>query len=215
MRREKMIKNIDELKAYLLELSHKFGGPREAPDLVLTSPGCSKGEIEELKKALPGIPDSYIKWVEAINLNGVSVGYFGVSPSSYNPEGMVANLLEGNEEGVLFWEYMRQYHLYSVATTDGYGIFVATSSSPYKEGEIIAIAVDIYGDKEKPDKWIYRLSKDFEQFLIVGGNLNQLHREIIKDDSKYMDKKEEFLECLKNLNVSEDYQGTWLKFFYQ
>lgn len=208
-----MIKNIKELQSLVLQdlkEGDEFIFQRTS---MMTSPGCSKEEIEKLKKELPDIPDSYTIWVEKVNLNGIDVGYFGVSPFSFNPEGMVANLIEGNKEGVLFWEQAREYHLYSIATLDGIGVFVATASSPYKEGEIIIIDESIYADKNNPERWIEKLAKDFEQFLIVAGNLNQIHREIKEDDSNREQKKQEFLACLKTLGVAEEYHAAWLSVF--
>ncbi|MBS0272654.1 MAG: SMI1/KNR4 family protein [Proteobacteria bacterium] len=202
-----MIKSIKELQDYLLKDAEDF------EELMMTSPGCSKEEIDILKKTLPGIPDSYTKWVEAVNLNGISVGCFGTSPFSFNPEGMVANLIEGNEEGVMFWEYTRQYHLYSIVSCSDVGVFVATVSSPYKEGEIIAIDGSIYVEKDHPEQCIFRIAKDFEQFLIIAGNLNQLHREINEDNSNYGEKEKKFIERLKILGVAEEYHTPWMMMF--
>jgi hypothetical protein len=209
-----MIKSIKELQNYVInDLDEKDDVIFQRP-CMMTSPGRPKEEIEELKKALPSIPDSYTKWVEAVNLNGIAVGFFDVCPASFCSGGMVANIIEGNRKDVLFWEQMQQYHLYSVATIDGYGIFVATSSSPYKEGEIIAIDEEIYGEENNPEQWIYKLSKDFEQFLIVAGNVNQIRREVNKDDSNYDEKKKEFLDRLKQLDVAEEYYEAWMLMFY-
>ena len=205
-----MINCISDLQKYLIDLSYKFGGPREASDLILSTPGCSKEEIKELKSVFPGIPESYIKLLEAVNLNGISIGWLRVSPFSFNPEGMVANLIEGNEEGVLFSEYASQYHLYSVATTDGFGIFVATASSPFKEGEIILIDESIYADRDNPEKWIHKLAKDFEQFLIIAGNINQIHRTIKNEDER----EQELSNRLKKLGIAEEYQQAWFHLFY-
>lgn len=202
-----MIETITGLQKYILKDADDF------EELMMTSPGCSKDRIRDLKAHLPGIPDSYIKWVEALNLNGISIGYFEVSPCSLHPEDMVANLIQGNEDGVMFWDQMRQYHLYSIATLDGYGIFVATTSSPYKEGEIIIIDEDIYAAKDASEKYIYKLAKDFEQFLIVAGNLSQIHSEINKDNSNWEVKKAEFIERLKVLGVDEEYYPAWLSVF--
>lgn len=202
-----MIKNIRELQEYILKDADEYD------ELMMTSSGCSKERIVDLKAALPGIPDSYTKWVEALNLNGISIGYFELSPCSFNSEDMVANLIQGNQEGVMFWEQMRQYHLYSIATVDGYGIFAATVSSSFKEGEIIIIDEDIYAEKETPEKYIHQFAKDFEQFLIVAGNFNQIHREIKKDKTNMEQNKREFFEWLKVLRVSEEYQPVWLSMF--
>lgn len=208
-----MIKNIKELQDYLLKDANDFDDPIFKRRWMMTSPGCSKEEIEKLKKALPGIPESYTKLLETFNLNGIDVGYFGASPFSFNPEGMVANLIEGNEEGVMFGDYAQQYHLYSIASYSDIGVFVATASSPYKEGEIIAIDGSIYADKDNPEQWIEGLAKDFEQFLLVAGNLNQVHREIKRNDPAHQEKRvKEFISRLKKLGVSEEYYGAWRPF---
>lgn len=208
-----MITSVKDLQEFVLR---DLGDEDEEifqQSCMMTSPGCSKEEIENLKRKLPGIPDSYTKWVETVNLNGISVGYFELSPASFNPGGMIANLIDGNEDGILFWEHMRDFHFYSVATIDGIGVFVATSSSPYNEGEIVTIDESIYADKNNADRWIRRLAKDFEQFLIIAGNLNQVHRDIKNDDSNREEKKREFIDCLKKLEVSELYHVAWIELF--
>ena len=55
--------------------------------------------------------------------------------------------------------------------------------------------------------------KDFEQFLIVAGNLDQIHTEMQGDDSLYEQKKDEFLGRLRALNVDEKYDRAWLNVF--
>jgi hypothetical protein len=209
----KMIMNIKELQEFVLRDLREEDEDIFQRSCLLTSPGCSKEEIENLKRKLPGIPDSYTKWIETFNLNGISVGYFEVCPTSFNPEGMITNLIDGNEDGVLFSEIMRDQHLYSIATIDGLGVFVATLSSPYKEGEIVAIDESIYTDGNNPGRWVNRLAKDFEQFLIVAGNLNQVHREIKNNESNREEKKCEFSGRLKKLKVSEEYHTTWINLF--
>jgi hypothetical protein len=208
-----MIKTIKELQNYVLNDLDKRDDLIFQRPCMMTSPGCSKQRVNELKKQLPGIPDSYTKWVEAINLNGITVGYFQVSPSSYNDVDMVENIIKGNKD-FIFEEYIKKYHLYSVATIDGYGVFVATADSPFKEGEIIIIDIEIYGETENLERWIYKLAQDFEQFLITAGNLNQIHREINKDNSNGEEKKKEFLERLKTLGVAEEYWNSWMMIFY-
>lgn len=207
-----MIKTIKELQIYQHELRDKLLKSLGEKDgfykLLMTSPGCPPSKIAELKKALPGIPSSYTEWVERLNLNGISVGYFGVCPSAYNEEGMVANIIAGNEEGVMCWEYAKKYHLYAIATSSEITMYVATASSPFKEGEIISIDSDIYTteDEAEEKKYILPAAKDFEEFLLIAGNLNQINREF-KEDSE---RREELAKRLKALNVSEEYHDAWL-----
>jgi hypothetical protein len=204
-----MIKNIQELQNYILRDFNENDEEIFKRRHRMTSPGSSKEQIEHLKKTLQNIPESYSRWVEEINLNGISIGYFEVSPSSYNPEGMVANLIEGNQGEVMFHEYMNKYKLYSIATISDFGIFVATSASQFKEGEIIAIDESIYAEEENLQEWIFRIAKDFEQFLIIAGNLNQTYREFKEDTLK---RRQEFFERLKILKVPEEYYKAWEMF---
>jgi hypothetical protein len=204
---------IEELQAYVLKDADDYNDPIFKRSHLMTSPGCSSEEIERLKKTLTEIPSSYIKVIKDVNLNDISIGYFEVSPSPYHPKGMVENIIEGNEGDYLFHEYSKQYNLYLVATTPDYGVFVATSASPFTEGEIILIDESIYIEEEYPERWISRLAKDFEQFLIVAGNLNQIHREIRGDNSNWEEKKAQFIERLRVLGVSEEYHKAWLSVF--
>ena len=177
---------------------------------MMTSPGCSDEDISELTEKLPGIPNSYTSIIQKYNFNGIDIGYFGICPSSFNEDGMIANLLEGNEEGVLFIEYAKPFHLYSIATFPDFGIFVATAKSPYQEGEIIAIDENIYAEeKENQKKWFFRIAKDFEQFLLIAGNVNQIRREINQDYSNEEEKRQEFFERLKDLKVANEYHEAW------
>jgi hypothetical protein len=93
---KEMIKTVEEVQNYVLkDLNTADDIIFQRPCMMISS-GCSKEEINELKEVLPGIPDSYTIWVEAINLNGVAIGYFGVSPFSFNPGGMLARFCEQN-----------------------------------------------------------------------------------------------------------------------
>jgi len=81
-----MIKTVYELQKYILQDAADVDEYIFKRRHLMTSPGCSKERLLDLKVALPGIPDSYIKWVGAFNLNGVLIGYFEVSPGSFHDE---------------------------------------------------------------------------------------------------------------------------------
>jgi hypothetical protein len=124
---------------------------------------------------------------------------------------MLANLIAGNEEGVRLIEYVHQYHMYAVGMDDFLSICVATAQSPFPEGEIISIDESIYGEKENTSQWIKRMAKDFEQFLIIAGNLNQIHRDLLQNDSNYEQKKQEFIQRLNDLKVDPVYHQAWIE----
>ena len=209
-----MIRTINELQKYILQDADDCCEAIFKRHHLMTSPGCSKEDIEQLNEVLPGMPDSYTSIIEKVNLNGISVGFFEVSPSSFQPQGMLANIIEGNKGEYLLHEYAKEYELYLVATISDYGVFVAKRKSPFKEGGIILIDEEILFDINHPrDCDIQQLAKNFEQFLIVAGNLNQIHREINEDNSNWEEKKLEFIERLKTLGVSEEYHEAWLLVF--
>lgn len=207
-----MLSSLKDLQSYVLHDLDETADIIFKRPCMMTSPGCSPEELEKLKEALPGIPESYIKAVKAYNFNGIAIGYFEVSPWSFKPEGMVANLIEGYKADD-HKEYAKKYNLYLIATRPDYGIYVATAESPFQEGEIILMDLEIFGEQDNLERWIFRLAKDFEQFLIVAGNLNQIHREIKKDDSNRDEKKKEFFNRLRILGVSEEYYPAWESVF--
>ncbi len=86
---------------------------------------------------------------------------------------------------------------------------LAGKNSAYADGEIVAIHEFILGAQEK-DYESYRLllAKDFEQFLIIAGNLNEAHCLNLDSDLA----KAEMLQRLKALNVDEKYHETWLEY---
>ncbi len=209
-----MITSVKDLQEYVLKDADNYDDPMFKRIFMMTSPGCPTERIEELKRALPEIPDSYIKWVSRINLNGISVGYFGISPCSNYKGDMVESLIKGNEDS-MYSPVNELYKLYSIATRDGFEVSIATKNSPgFQEGEIILIDEEMLSDIHNPRKGdIAKLAKNFEQFLITAGNLNQIHREIKDDDSNWEEKKSEFIERLKILGVGEEYHPAWLSVF--
>jgi hypothetical protein len=57
------------------------------------------------------------------------------------------------------------------------------------------------------------VADNIEQFLIIIGNLNQLHREVDDDESNYDEKRDEFVNRLRILNVNEKYYDSWKLLF--
>ena len=208
-----MINDVEQIQSLLLEESKQFDDPIAKRRFFMTSPGCSHKRIIELKKVLPGIPDSYTKWIESINLNGVSLGYFELSPSAANSTDIVENLIDANDT-TMFRNLMEKHGLYLIATTDYYGIFVAKGSSNYDEGEIVIIDEEIFSNLDRQrENNIQTLAKDFKEFLLGIANIYQIRGELIKSDLNKEQKKTEFIERLKILGVDEKYHQAWMSVF--
>lgn len=212
-----MISNIQDLQDYVLEKARQYDDINYKRRFLLTSPGCAPAEIAEIKKALSGMPDSYLRVAERVNLNGITIGYLRLSPGSYYPGGMAENLISNQKDRLT--PYARRYHLYLVGGKSSYEVYVATSSSCFAEGEVIAIDYQIdeedpLGAEEKLTPWILPLAKDFEQFLIATGNLHQVTCQVREDFFNEKQKEEEFIEILRQLGIEEKYLPAWRLMYY-
>lgn len=208
-----MINNIKELQTYIKEqeerLFNKFPDQSTKDMLNLSSLGCLRERIDLLKKQIPELPASYTKWLEKLNLNGVSIGWFNLTPSSKHPIDAVENVLEAYEETFFPREFMEKHHMYQIGSNDVDMVCVTAGTDKFKNGEILFVEE---GDPYEPeDSQIYPLAEDFEQFLILAGNANQLAREIKDDDSNRKEKEKEFIKRMEILKVPERYHKTWLR----
>lgn len=179
---------------------------------MMISPGLNENEIKELKVLGSELPVSYINAASKFNLNGIIIGYFLVSPFSYNPKGIVESLKEANGDPFFPKEFMEKHRMYQVGSYNTDLICVTSGTDQFENGEILFVdeGFDIYNPE---DSQIHPLAKDFEQFLIIAGNLNQVQREVEEDNSNHEAKKQEFLERLQKLGFTEKYHNMWLSLF--
>jgi len=209
-----MINNIKELQDYIIEQGRrfysKFSDPLHKDTFDISSSGCTRERINLLKEKIPNIPESYIKCLEKLNLNGVSVGWFQVSPSGKkNPIDTVDSILKAYEEPFFPQEFLNKHHMYEVGFNDTDFVYVTAGTDRFKNGEILYVEE---GDPFEPeDSQIHPLAENFEQFLILAGNANQLAREIKDDESNRKEKEEEFIKCMEILKVPQKYHKIWLR----
>jgi hypothetical protein len=179
---------------------------------MMVSPGSSKEKIEILKKRLNGIPSSFISLIEKFNFNGVCINGFEIAPCYSPHQDLVENILESYEDPFFPKEFMEKHNMFQIGSYSTHLLCLTKGTIQFREGEILFVeeGYDIYNPQNSQ---IQRLAKDFEQFLIVAGNLNQIHREINDDNSNWEEKKAEFIERLKLLEVNEEYYPAWLSVF--
>ncbi len=208
-----MISSIQALKEYLEEIKEYMqlhGLNADNKSLVLQE----KIDVNSLKQKIPMIPPTYINVLNEINLFKVDIGYFSVSPYRLGDKNIVDSLVKFNtDETKPFYNFLKQHGLVCVGSWDGDGslICVRMSSKKDKNGEVIR--VDDYINWDNPENSsIYNLAEDYTQFLVIAGNLNQIHREMNEDNSNYEEKKQEFSERLKILKVPEEYHKAWEMF---
>lgn len=205
-----MISSLETLKQYLAEIKNymQLRGIKVSNKSFEIS---EKIDDNFLRKKFDNIPDTYMNVLKKINLFKLDIGCFAVSP--YRPEdsNITDSLIKFNtDETKPFYSFLKHKELLCVGSWDGDGslICVRMSSKKDKSGEVVRI--DDYINWENPeDDYIYNLAKDYTQFLIIAGNLNQIHREIKEDESNYEEKAQEFFERLKILEVPEEYHQAW------
>ena len=210
-----MINTIIELVSSLAKAGETFTSDIHRQRFIISQPGSSDEKIIHLERLLGEIPDSYKNIIRKYQFNKVDIGYFGISPRSYQTNDTVDSLIKANlEDPFLPKDFLEKKGLVWIGSNNDHTVYLATRNSEFKEGEIILIDEEILIDIEHPRNCdIQILAKDFEQFLIVAGNLNQIHGEINEDDSNWEGKKSEFIERLKTLGVSEEYHPAWLSVF--
>lgn len=201
-----MIKTVNDLQKLLLKEADIF------PEMLMNDNGCTDDRVELLRNTLPELPDSYIKWLPRVNLNGICIGYFITSPFSANRIDTVESVLEAHNDLFFPKEFMEKHRLYQVGAYNTDLICISAGTDKFKEGEVLFVeeGYDIYNPEESQ---VHKLAKDFEQFLIIVGNFSEVRREINEDDSNWEEKRDEFIARLKFLGVSEEYYEIWLSLF--
>jgi hypothetical protein len=186
-----MIANIKELEKYQSDLWLLLGASDINDSLLLKS-----NIKQELKNDFPFYFSSFIC---EYNLEGTEIGYFQLG---------FDNLFEIDKK------LLDKLNLIFIGSYPDYTIYVARESPYFKEDQIILIDDEIIGNETNPrPEDIQIVADNIEQFLLIIGNLNQLHREVSDDDSNYDEKRIEFIDRLKKLRVNEKYYGLWKLLF--
>ena len=200
-----MITNIEEIQTAMLSKAKEVKNHLFKRDWLLTSPGCNKKRKSLLLETANAIPASYIKILEKYSLNGVIIDDFELSPYSFKDTDTVEGLLNALSDPFFPKEFMERHHMYQVGSYDTDLLCVTSGTEQFTDGEVLFVeeGYDIYNPE---DSQIHPIAKDFEQFLIILGNFDQVRRSVNEG-------KQEFLERLKQLEVDERYHSVWLSLF--
>lgn len=211
---------MDDLKRKMKEdadeFERKFEGDEENEIFIkryaIYKPGISDTQFTHLNEILPELPESYTKCLKKYNIFDITLGYFDLTPVSGGSANIVESLIRAQsvEESFLPRAMLDPLDLYWIGYNEGNTVYVAGKNSPsYLEGEIVFIFECILDAEGKLcENYQSLLAKDFEQFLIIAGNLNEVHRLDYESDLA----KKEMLERLKALDVDEKYHETWLEY---
>ena len=209
-----MIKNLKQLLDYMEKDAQQFEDPKIRDTFQIKPQGSESEKIIQLEHILGKIPPKYRTLLENYNFLNVSIGYFSLAPLDYKQD-FIDDLMFANlEEPFLSKDLLQKENLLWVGSNNDYTVYVSKGSKKFKEDEVIRIDEEIIGneDSHRPED-IRPIAKDFEQFLIAAGNLNEIHREIKEDNSNREEKNNEFIERLRILGVDEKYHKAWLSVF--
>lgn len=206
-----MISSIFEVQSMRLSKGSLEDDPIFKPYYMMTSPGCSVERISYLIKHFPRLPQTYIDILSSYSINTVEVDGFNLSPYFNSTPDTVGDFFEAYEDPFFPKEFMQKHKMYQIGSYNTDILCVTEGTEQFSEGEILYIdeGYDIYNPE---DEQIHPLAKDFEQFLIIAGNLEELHTQMQGDDSLYDIIKTEFLDRLNQLGVDKKYHKMWLSF---
>lgn len=199
---------IDEMKN--LEKKY-YSNEIHRKSFQLYLPGISEESEKKLKASIPYLPSSYLELVKKYNFLEVCIGWFLVWPGG-RFKTLEDSVIDALNDSFFPKEFMEKHKMYQVGFCNTDLICVTAGTNQFAKGEVLFVdeGFDIYNPQ---DSQVHSLAKDFEQFLIIAGNLNQAQRGIHEDESNYEEKKQEFLDRLKRLGVDEKYHGIWVSLF--
>ncbi|WP_010299802.1 hypothetical protein [Candidatus Odyssella thessalonicensis] len=207
-----MINSIDEVQQMCLLKASLENDPLFKRSYMMLSPGSPTEKLQDLMQMLPQIPESYTDIIKLYSINGLEIAGFNVSPYFNTNPDVVEDLIEAYEDPFFPKEFMQKHKMYQIGSWNTDILCITEGTDQFGEGEILYVeeGYDIYNPE---DSQIHPLAKDFEQFLIVAGNIEQLHEEMQGEDSLYPVKEQEFLDCLARLEVDKKYYPAWLNVF--
>jgi hypothetical protein len=207
-----MISNLRELQVMLLNKASLENNTSFKRRYLMVTPGSTTERLQLLYEVMINMPLSYTNIISNYSVNGVAIDGFSLSPYSYKNKDTVEGLLEAYEDPFFPKEFMEKHRMYQIGSYNTDILCVTAGTDQFKEGEILYIeeGYDIYNPE---DSQIRKIAKDFEQFLIVAGNLEEIHTEMGGDESLYEQKRQEFIDRFNKLGVSEEYHKAWLWVF--
>lgn len=144
--------------------------PSLAEELRLITPGCTAEEIANLRKAFPGLPESYLEVAAAISLPRKSIGHFELATGGRR-EGSLGDFLKrANSPEFPLWPIVAKVHFYFIAGFFRHLICVRRKGLD-GAGEVFMIVLS-----QPPSFRVVPFADSFEQVLIGFGRVRELWR---------------------------------------
>jgi len=194
-----MINNLDELKLYTEEVATKF--PAIASEIKLCSPGCSKEQLATLKQEVPQLPQEYLDIANQVQLVAVSIGQLSLWPVPYGKRDFLLSLIEANTDSSNpYLDFYNSNNLVEVARLEANLICLGKIATE-NEGQVFL--VDISSGENLA---IEKLADNFEQLLVLAGNLHQISMFYEEDEDSGVS---EFTFRLNRLGLDRDCASIW------
>lgn len=163
-----MIFTLNDLIAYT-HTQASVAPATVADELRITRPGCTENELRCLSKALPGIPESYLSVIGSMNINGVVIGYFELTPGRGVTINIVEKLSRFNDmsHGLPNISTHRD-GAYLIAKLEADPIGIIYRANRFEVGQVV-----LY-EHDRPEALPGVLADSFEQFLLIAGNLDEI-----------------------------------------
>lgn len=205
-----MIYTINDLVLYTKKYFIKLGSKEYFSDFIIDYYKGSPNK--ELGEYLNFLSKTYISIIESINITRSVIGYFNLSPDTSSHDRIENKILFLKKKPFFPKEFMEKHRMYQIGSYNTDLICITSGTNQFHDGEILFVeeGQDIYNPQ---DSQIHPLAKNFEEFLLIAGNLHQVKEEILEDDSNYQFKRDEFFNRMSKLKVDEKYQTFWGEFF--
>jgi hypothetical protein len=162
-----MLRNLNELRDYTHTIASK--APAIARRVVLDGPGISDDELARLESLQ--LPANYVYCIRTLRLLGVVIGYFSLWPGSARAVSLSDALLHANQGDSAAAQLSTTRGFVVVAQEEANPVCVSRSSGNAPDGVFL---VDVMSS---PNFRIYEIATNFEQFLLLAGNLYRIGRQ--------------------------------------
>lgn len=203
-----MITTLDQVQSLFLKQSDKEKDSIFKRHYLMVDSSINEIDLHKLKEKNIKLPKSYLKILLRYKVNGISIEDISLSPYSWKNNNIIEDLFEAYEDSFYPREFMDKHNMHQIGSYEADTLCVTNGTNYYKEGEILLILYngDIYNPQ---DNQIKKLAKNFEQFLIMLGNLNQICTETSENYFNKEESRQEFFDRLKILNVDFEYYDGW------
>jgi len=192
-----MIENLNDLKNYTDARARRT--PGIAAHVELHEPGIGADALSRLSAL--NLPPVYERCLRTFNLFGISLGYFSLWPDSIRSGNMSEALLQaaaGNFRGA---HEATHAGLLIVAQEESNLVCVARSN------DIKPDTVTLLDVMRSPTVERHCIATDFEKFLLLAGNLNDIGLRYEEDASQGMDQMD---QCCRYFGCTTEQSAYWL-----